>query len=65
MKEIAHENLHKNVNENLFSFTFLCKFSYIFICYFCLDFHEIFNNKNGNDIHHFGKFLLIFDLGSG
>ena len=22
-----HENLHKNVNENMFSFTFLCKFS--------------------------------------
>ena len=21
-----HENLHKNVNENMFSFTFLCKF---------------------------------------
>ena len=24
-----HENLHKNVNENMFSFTFLCKFSLI------------------------------------
>ena len=23
-----HENLHKNVNENIFSFTFLCKFSW-------------------------------------
>ena len=23
-----HENLHKNVNENMFSFTFLCKFSW-------------------------------------
>ena len=22
-----HENLHKNENENMFSFTFLCKFS--------------------------------------
>ena len=22
----THENLHKNVNENMFSFTFLCKF---------------------------------------
>ena len=22
-----HENLYKNVNENMFSFTFLCKFS--------------------------------------
>ena len=22
-----HENFHKNVNENVFSFTFLCKFS--------------------------------------
>ena len=22
-----HENLHKNVNENMYSFTFLCKFS--------------------------------------
>ena len=22
-----HENLHKNVNENMFSFTFLCTFS--------------------------------------
>ena len=26
-----HENLHKNVNENMFSFTFLCKFSWVFI----------------------------------
>ena len=25
-----HENLHKNVNENMFSFTFLCKFSWFF-----------------------------------
>ena len=25
-----HENLHKNVNENMFSFTFLCKFSGVF-----------------------------------
>ena len=25
-----HENLHKNVNENMFSFTFLCKFSQVF-----------------------------------
>ena len=25
-----HENLHKNVNENMFSFTFLCKFSWVF-----------------------------------
>ena len=24
-----HENLHKNVNENMFSFTFLCKFSWV------------------------------------
>ena len=24
----VHENLHKNVNENMFSFTFLCKFSF-------------------------------------
>ena len=22
-----HENLHKNVNENIFSFTFICKYS--------------------------------------
>ena len=31
-----HENLHKNVNENMFSFTFLCKFPQVFmkgICY--------------------------------
>ena len=26
-----HEKLHKNVNENLFSFTFLCKFSWAFM----------------------------------
>ena len=26
---ITHEKLHKNVNENMFSFTFLCKFSCI------------------------------------
>ena len=25
-----HENLHKNVNENMFSFTFLCNFSRVF-----------------------------------
>ena len=25
-----HENLHKNVNENMFSFTFLYKFSWVF-----------------------------------
>ena len=25
-----HENLHKNVNENMFSFTFLCIFFMIF-----------------------------------
>ena len=25
-----HENLHKNVNENMFSFTFLGKFSWSF-----------------------------------
>ena len=24
------ENLHKNVNENMFSFTFICKFSLVF-----------------------------------
>ena len=26
-ENILHENLHKNVNENMFSFTFLCNFS--------------------------------------
>ena len=26
-----HENMHKNVNENMFSFTFLHKFSGVFI----------------------------------
>ena len=26
-----HENLHKNVNENMFSYTFLCNFSWIFM----------------------------------
>ena len=26
-----HENLHKNVNENMFSFTFMCKFSWVFM----------------------------------
>ena len=25
-----HENLYKNVNENMFSFIFLCKFSQVF-----------------------------------
>ena len=25
------ENLHKNVNENMFSFAFLCKFSQVFL----------------------------------
>ena len=26
-----HENLHKNVNENMFSFTFLCNSSLVFM----------------------------------
>ena len=26
-----HENLRKNVNENMFSFTFLCKFLWVFM----------------------------------
>ena len=26
-KHLQSKNLHKNVNENMFSFTFLCKFS--------------------------------------
>ena len=26
-----HENLLKNVNENMFSFTFVCKFSRVFM----------------------------------
>ena len=26
-----HEKLHKNVNENMFSFTFLCKYSLVFM----------------------------------
>ena len=30
-KLLFHENLHKNVNENMFSFTFLCKFSWDFM----------------------------------
>ena len=36
---------------------------------FFSDFHENFHQnvelKNWNDIHHFGKFLLIFELGRG
>ena len=27
----THENLHKNVNENMFSFTILCKYSGVFM----------------------------------
>ena len=38
---MACENLHKNVNENKFSFTFLCKFSCI--CNFGI-FVQIFMN---------------------
>ena len=60
-----HENLHKNVNESMFSFTFLCKF--LCISNFAIFFHEIFSKmyhlEIGNDIHHFGKFLVIFELG--
>ena len=46
------------MDENRFSFTFLLKLSCICNCYLFSDFHEI-----GNDIHHFGKFLLNFELG--
>ena len=58
------ENLYKNVNENMFSFTLLCKFSYT--CNFAI-FVQIFMKfspkcRIGNDIHHFGKLLLIFEL---
>ena len=31
LKLQMHENLHKNVNENMFVFTFLCKFSQVFV----------------------------------
>ena len=58
---VSQENLYKNVNE----IHILCKNSCI--CNFAIigsDFHEIFAKmQNGNDIHHFGKFLLIFELG--
>ena len=57
---ITHEKLHKNVNENMFSFTFLCKFSCI--CNFGI-FVRIFLKFSPicrNDINHFGNFLLSF-----
>ena len=38
-------------------------FMHLSLCYFCSDSHEIFTNllnyEIGNDIHHFGKFLLV------
>ena len=61
----THENLHKNVNENMFSFTFLCKFSYI--CYFAIlfgfswNFHQNVELRNWEWYTPFGKFLLIFN----
>ena len=66
-----HEYLHKNVNENMFSFTLLCKFSCI--CNFAI-FVRIFMNFSPNyrtkklgmiHIVYFGKFLLNFELGRG
>ena len=30
-KSQMHQNLHTNVNENMFSFRFLCKFSWVFM----------------------------------
>ena len=54
-------NLHKNMNENMFSFTFLCKFSGI--CNFAIFIQILMKfsqqcrtKKFWNDIHHFGKF---------
>ena len=40
-----------------------CKYSCINnFAFLFLDFQEIFTKEIENDIHHFGKFLLIFDL---
>ena len=61
-----HENLHKNVNKSMFSFTFLCKFSCI--CNFAI-FVQIFmkfspkcRTKNMGMINtilgSFGSFLI-------
>ena len=66
----THEHLHINMNEYMFSFTFLCNFhASVKLCYFYSDFHEMFtkmqNEEIGNDIHHFGKFLLSFELRRG
>ena len=33
-----HENVHKNVRENMFLFTFLCKFSWVFMMGICYSF---------------------------
>ena len=45
----THENLHKNVNENMFSFTFFCKFSCIgnfgIIVWIFVKFPPKFNKK--------------------
>ena len=58
------EKLHKSVNENMFSFTFLCKFSFFFdgqlkehICYsFTLLMSYIAFNPFHVFIHKFSQF---------
>ena len=39
-----YENLHRNVNENMFSFTFLCKFSQVFPKQICYSFTLLVSN---------------------
>ena len=55
---MTHGDLDYVVNVNICNFAILG-----------LDFHEIFTKMfsqgNGNIIHNFGKFLLIFELGRG
>ena len=61
----TQEKLHKNVNENMFSFTFYANFhASLTSGFFVLIFMKLLS-KCGNDIHHFGKVLLVFELRKG
>ena len=64
-----HENLHKNVIENMFSFTFLCKFSWICIfaifVWIFMKFSPKCRSKKLGMIHHFEKVLSHFLIGKG
>ena len=66
----THENLHKNVNENRFSFTFLCKFSHfcnlaIFVLIFIKFSPKYRTQKLGMRYTIIGSFCSFFKWGRG